>query len=195
MPDESPRFHVPFSAIKAALDKNLDVVTRESTPTFGEAIANFQGAYARYGGRRSFSRATGIPESTLRRWEKSVAEGKTPKTSEANQKKMTGAVKKVERVLRLNSAREQGMRTNPFVRLQATFTGQEDRGERTIYLHNTTHDKAGFKAATNKLLDAWIRGQKQQMLDAFDDMMEAYEPDLGDDYFGVSGMAALAISS
>lgn len=194
MPDETPRYRVPFSHIKAALDKNLDVVTRERTPTFGEAVANFRGAYARYGGRRPFSRATGIPESTLRRWEKAVAEGKTPKTSEENQKRLTGAVRKVERVLRLNPAREEGMRNHPFVRLQATFSGQEDRGERTIYLHKTTHDREKFRSATNRLIDAWIRGQKRELLDAFDDMMEAYEPDLGDEYFGVSGMAALAIS-
>lgn len=189
----SPRFNVPFSKIKAAMDKHLTGVVRETTPTFAEAVSNFQGAYQRYGSRRAFSRATGIPESTLRRWEKSVASGKTPKTSEANQRRVTGALKKVQRVMRLTSAAENHLRNNAAVRLQAVFRGQEDRGERTLRLEDTTHDLTKFERGRNKLVTGYIAGNMNDMLDAVDDMVEAYEPDLAESYFECDAVAGFAL--
>lgn len=194
MAANSPKFNVPFAAIKAAMDKNLTGEIRETRPTFSEAVQDLKGAYSRYGGRKPFARATGLPESTLRRWEKQVEDGRTPKITKANADRLTGAVKKVERVMRLSSAREQGLRNNPWVRLQATFSGQADRGERTVMLHKTTKDKEGFKRAANKLVSAYIAGSKKGMMEAFDDMVDAYA-DVDDSYFQVEGMGALAISS
>lgn len=193
MADNSPKFNVPFAAIKAAMDKNLSGEIRETTPTFAEAVSDLKGAYARYGGRKPFARATGLPESTLRRWEKQVDAGVLPKISEANKARLTGAVRKVERVMRLSPSREQGLRNSPWVKLQATFEGQTDRGERTLFLHKTTKDKEGFKRAANKLVSAYIAGSKRGMMDAFDDMVDSYA-DADDSYFSVESMGALAIS-
>lgn len=194
MVDKSPKFGVPFSAILKAMDRNLTGELRETTPSFQEAVGDLQGAYARYGGRKPFARATGLKEATLRRWEKQVAEGKTPKISEDNKARLTGAVKRVERVMRLSSAHEQRLRDNPLITLRATFSGQTERGERTLRLDKTTKDRAGFKSAANKLVGSYIAGSKRGMMDAFDDMITAYEPDLAESYFSVEALGGLSVS-
>lgn len=190
---ESDRFKVPFDALKAAMDKNLSGTIRETTPSFGEAVNNLQSAYARYGGRKPFARATGLPESTLRRWEAKVSEGKTPKITQANSDRLTGALRKVERVMRLDPRDEQRLRTKPNIILRATFTGQTERGERSLILNHTKKDKDGFKRAANKLVGAYIAGSRKGMLDAFDDMIEAYEPDIADSYFAVDTLGAIKV--
>lgn len=192
MPDESDR-GVPFAAIKAAMDKNLSGVLRETTPTFAEALSNFQANYGRYGGRRGFARSTGLPESTLRRWEKQIAAGTTPVISETNKERLRSGVRKVERIIRLSTATEEKLRTNMHVRIQAVFTGQVDRGERTLFLHHTTEDKKGFEKAAKKLVSAYIRGSKRDCMEALDDMLEAYDPD-NEAYFSVDSFASLTIS-
>lgn len=194
MADNSPKHHVPFAAIRQAMDRNLTGITREVTPSFAAAVQDLKGAYARYGGRKPFARATGIPEATLRRWEGKVAEGKTPKITEANAARLTTAVKKVERVMRLTTEREEHLRNSPMVTMQARFTGQADRGVRTIRLDQTKKDRNGFKRAANKLVSAYIAGSKKGMMDAMDDMLDAYEPDLADSYFSVDSLAALTVT-
>lgn len=191
---KSPKYNVPFAAVKQAMDRNLTGEIRETRPSFQEAVSDLQGAYARYGGRKPFARATGLKEATLRRWEKAVGEGKTPKISQENKDRLTGAVKKVERIMRLTPEHEQRLRDNPLVTLRATFKDQSERGERTLRLDKTTHDKTAFKSAANKLVGAYIAGSAKAMLDAVDDMIHAYEPDIAESYFEVESFGAFSVS-
>lgn len=140
-----------------------------------------------YGGYRPAARATGIPESTLRRWVKNPEINATP----ANKQRVVDAIPGIRRRMALSYDRERQIRKGEItLKGKGEFPGTNNRIRKRT-LNFAAGNKDAYLRIVNRMVDKFLAGRTSELGDYTDELVDAYADEMVDsDYLDGAYTAA-----